>query len=344
MTDMEIDIKAVLGRIALGQCLSEAEAEATFNLLMSGDVTPSQMGGLLMGMRVRGETVDEIAGAARAMRAKALSVSAPPGAIDTCGTGGSSKDTHNVSTAAAFVVAGCGVTVAKHGNVARSSKSGSADVLARLGVNLEPDLAKFETCLNDAGIAFMFAQRHHGAMRNVGPTRVELGTATIFNLLGPLANPAGIKRQLMGVYAARWVRPIAEVLARLGSERAWVVHGSDGMDELTTTGPSLVAAVENGETKEFEVDPQALGLARASEADLIGGEAEGNAAAIRQLLDGAAGPLRDIVTLNAGAALVVAGMARELAEGIAMAGKSIDDGRASKSLERLVALTNGRGN
>jgi anthranilate phosphoribosyltransferase len=334
-------IKQVLAAIAAGETLSEDDAQHVFELLMAGDVTPSQMGGLLMGLRVRGETVAEITGAARAMRARALTVQAPDGAIDTCGTGGDAKGTHNISTAAALVIAGCGVPVAKHGNVARSSKSGSADVLAALGLNLEADLATFSRSLAEAKFGFMLAQRHHGAMRNVGPTRVELGTATIFNILGPLANPAGTKRQLIGVYAEHWVRPIAEVLARLGCERAWVVHGSDGMDELTTTGPSVVAELNEGRITEHRIDPEALGLPRAQPSDLVGGDAAANAGAIRTVLSGQTGPLRDIVVLNAAAGLVVAGVASGLADGIARASAAIDSGAARAALERAVAISRG---
>lgn len=335
-------IKTVLATIAAGQTLSEQDAQHVFELLMSGDVTPSQMGGLLMGLRVRGETVAEVTGAARAMRARALTVQAPDGAIDTCGTGGDAKGTHNISTAASLVIAGCGVTVAKHGNVARSSKSGSADVLAALGVNLEADLSTFSRSLAEARFGFMLAQRHHGAMRNVGPTRVELGTATIFNILGPLANPAGARRQLIGVYADHWVRPLAEVLDRLGCDRAWVVHGSDGMDELTTCGPSRVAELRGGIITEFTVDPAALGLPLAQASDLAGGDAEANAGAIRSVLGGQTGPLRDIVVLNAAAGLVVADAADDLGQGMQRAAGAIDSGAALAVLDRTAAISHGR--
>lgn len=336
-----LSIKAALAGIAAGETLTEADAQHVFELLMAGDVTPSQMGGLLMGLRVRGETVDEITGAARAMRARALTVQAPADAIDTCGTGGDAKGTHNISTAAGLVIAGCGVPVAKHGNVARSSKSGSADVLAALGLNLEADPATFSRSLAEAKFGFMLAQRHHGAMRNVGPTRVELGTATIFNILGPLANPAGARRQLIGVYAEHWVRPMADVLARLGCERAWVVYGSDGMDELTTTGPSRVAEVRDGAITEHTVDPRALGLAPARPSDLVGGDAAANAGAIRAVLAGRTGSLRDIVVLNAAAGLVVAGAAADLAAGMVRAADAIDSGAAAAALERAVAISKG---
>ena len=339
---MSPNMKDVLGTIAAGQTLSEDEAQQVFELLMSGDVTPSQMGALLMGLRVRGETIAEITGAARAMRARALTVQAPAGAIDTCGTGGDAKGTHNISTAASFVIAGAGVMVAKHGNVARSSKSGSADVLAALGLNLEADLSAFSRSLAESKFGFMLAQRHHGAMRNVGPTRVELGTATIFNILGPLANPAGTRRQLIGVYADQWVRPMAEVLGRLGCDRAWVVHGSDGMDELTTCGSSRVAEVRSGTISEFTVEPEALGLTLAQPSDLIGGDAATNAGAIRSVLSGQTGPLRDIVLLNAAAGLVVADAAVDLADGLSRAAAVVDSGAATAALDRSVAISQGQ--
>src|SRR5690348_73626 len=239
------DLKALLAHVAQGRSLSESEAETAFDVIMSGDATPSQMGAFLMALRVRGETVDEITGAARIMRAKAVAVDAPPGTIDTCGTGGDASGTFNVSTASALVIAACGVPVAKHGNRALSSKSGSADVLTALGVNIEADLAIVERGISEIGIGFLMAPRHHSAMRHVGPTRVELGTRTIFNLLGPLSNPAGTKRQVVGVFSPQWVRPMAEVLGKLGAERAWVVHG-DGLDELTTAGTTFVAEWRDG--------------------------------------------------------------------------------------------------
>ncbi len=333
-------IKEVLGRVAAGATLSEAEAEAVFAVIMAGDATPAQIGGLLMALRVRGETVDEITGAARVMRAKALHVDAPPGAIDTCGTGGDGSGTFNISTAAAFVVAGCGVPVAKHGNRALSSKSGSADVLAALGVKVDADLSLVRESLWTANLGFLMAPRHHNAMRHVGGARVELGTRTVFNLLGPLANPAATRLQVVGVYDDRWVRPLAEVLGRLGADRAWVVHGSDGLDELTTTGPSRVAEWNCGAVTTFEVTPEYAGLARARAEDLKGGDAAANAAALRALLEGAAGPYRDIVLLNSAAALVVAGKATDLCAGAATAADAIDSRRAMAVLDRMVAITN----
>jgi anthranilate phosphoribosyltransferase len=334
------DMKAVLARIAAGERLSEDESAAAFDTIMSGDATPAQIGAFLMGLRVRGETVAEIAGAARTMRAKAASLTAPEGAIDTCGTGGDAQGTFNVSTAAALIAAACGVPVAKHGNRALSSKSGSADVLTALGVKIDADFALVARSLQECNIGFLMAPRHHSAMRHVAGARVELGTRTIFNLLGPLANPAGTKRQLVGVFSDAWVKPIAEVLGRLGAERAWVVHGSDGLDEITTTGPTQVAEWHQGKLRLFTVAPDEVGLARAQAADLKGGDAAYNAGALRRLLDGERGPYRDIAVLNAGAALVVAGKAETLAQGIVLAAAAIDTGRARDTLDRLVAITN----
>ena len=293
-----------------------------------------------MALRVRGETVDEITGGARAMRARALRIDAPDGAIDTCGTGGDGKGTFNISTAAALVVAGCGVPVAKHGNRALSSRSGSADLLAALGVNIDADMALVRAALWEAGIGFLMAPRHHGAMRHVAPTRMELGTRTLFNLLGPLANPAGARRQVIGVFDPKRARDMALVLRNLGSERAWIVHGSDGIDELTTTGPSTVVALEEGDIRGFAVAPEDAGLPRAAPADLAGGDAAHNAAIVRAVLDGAPGPARDVVVLNAAAALAVAGRADGLAEGAALAARAIDGGKAAAALAKLVAISN----
>ncbi|MCB9957268.1 MAG: anthranilate phosphoribosyltransferase [Rhodospirillaceae bacterium] len=333
------ELKPFLAKVANGESLSEDEAAAAFEILMTGGATASQMGGFLMALRVRGETVAEITGAARVMRAKALSVDAPKGAIDVCGTGGDGQGTWNISTAVAFVLAGAGVPVAKHGNRALSSKSGAADVLAALGVDIDADMTLVRRALWEAKVCFMMAPRHHGAMRHVGPTRVELGTRTIFNLLGPLSNPAGATRQLVGVFAREWVTPVAETLQRLGTEAAWVVHGSDGLDELTTTGPSHVAELKNGVVRSFEVTPDEAGLPRAFPQALKGGEAEANAAALRALLAGEPGPYRDIVLLNAAAALIVADKAATLAEGAALAAHVINDGRALAALERLIAIS-----
>jgi len=333
------DFKTLLARLAAGERLSEADSAAAFDAMMSGDATPSQMGAFLMALRMRGETVEEITGAARTMRAKALPIDAPKGAIDTVGTGGDNAGTFNISTAAALVVAGAGVPVAKHGNRNFSSKSGSADILAALGVNLDAGVGAVQRAMHEAGIGFLMAPKYHSATRHVGPTRAELGTRTIFNLLGPISNPAGAKRQLVGVFAPAWVRPIAEVLGKLGSERAWVVHG-DGLDELTTTGVSFVAELKDGKVEAFEVTPEDAGLKRASLAALKGGEPAENAAKLRALLEGEEGALRDIVLLNAAAALIIAGKAPDLRAGVALAAKAIQSGAAKTALDKLVAITN----
>ncbi len=339
MSARERDLKAFLAIVAAGRALSEEEAEAAFDIIMSGDATPAQMGGFLMALRVRGESVEEITAAARIMRAKAARIEAPPGTIDTCGTGGDASGTFNISTASAFLAAASGVPVAKHGNRALSSRSGSADVLAALGVNIDAPFPLIERCLKEIGIGFLMAPRHHSATRHVAPTRVELGTRTIFNLLGPLSNPAGARRQLVGVFAAEWVRPMAEVLGRLGAERVWVVHG-EGLDELTTTGTTAVASFEEGKVKTFTLEPEEVGIARARREDLKGGDPQTNAGLMRDLLAGARGPLRDIVLLNSAAALLVAGRVPALAEGMAVAAEAIDSGAARRVLEDLAALTN----
>ncbi len=336
------EFKTLLAHVATGAPLNLAQARHAFEIMMSGEATAAQIGGFLMALRVRGETVDEITAAAGVMRGKVLRVDAPASAIDTCGTGGDASGTFNISTAAAFVVAACGVPVAKHGNRALSSKSGSAEVLVSLGVNIETSPEVVSECIAKAGLGFMMAPRHHGAMKHVGPARVELGTRTIFNLLGPLSNPAGTKRQLIGVFAREWLVPLAHVLANLGTERAWVVHGSDGLDELTTTGPSYVAALENGAVRSFEVNPADAGLELAQPVDLLGGDSEANANALCDLLAGHKTAYRDIVLLNAAAALVVAGKVMDLKAGVALASEAIDSGKAAMVLQRLVALSNGR--
>ena len=331
----------LLAQVAGGAPLTAAQTESAFGLMMQGQVTPTQIGGLLMGLRVRGETVDEIVGAVRAMRAHMTPVRAPEGVIDTCGTGGDGAQTLNISTAVAFVVAGCGVPVAKHGNRAMSSRSGAADVLEALGVNLDAPIEDAGRTIAAEGVAFLFAPRHHGAMKHVGPSRRELGTRTIFNLLGPLSNPAGARRQLLGVFSARWLDPVAEVLRALGSERAWVVHGGDGLDELTTTAHSHVAELRGATITRFEVTPEEVGIPRAKPDDLRGGDARENAAALRALLRGETGPYRDIVVLNAAAALVVAGEADTLPRGAELARASLDTGAAAARLDALVRATNG---
>jgi len=336
-----MDMKTLLGIVANGTALSEEQAEAAFNIIMSGDATPSQIGGFLMALRVRGETVAEITGAARAMRAKCLYVSAPDGAMDIVGTGGDATGTFNISTGAALVAAACGIPIAKHGNRALSSKSGAADTLMVLGINNDADFALIERAIREAGIGFLMAPRHHSAMRHVGPTRVELATRTVFNLLGPICNPAGVKRQVTGVFAKQWVIPVAETLDRLGSEAAWVVHGSDGSDEITTAGPTFVAELKDGKVTSFEITPEDAGLKRVSPADLKGGDAERNAAEVRAMLGGQKGPYRDVVLMNAAAALLVAGKAKDLKEGVAIAGAAVDAGKAKRALESMVAITHG---
>ena len=337
---MSDDMKPVLNKVAAGESLNADEAEAAFGIIMSGEATPAQIAGFLMALRVRGETVDEITGAVRTMRAKMDKIVAPEDAIDVVGTGGDGSGTFNISTGAAFVVAGAGVPVAKHGNRALSSKSGAADVLSSLGVNLDAEFPIIEKAMAEAGIGFLMAPRHHSAMRFVGPVRVEMGVRTIFNILGPLSNPAGVKRQFTGVFSKEWLRPMAETLANLGCEAAWVVHGSDGLDELTTTGPSHVCQLADGKITEFEVMPEAAGLPMATADELKGGDPDANAEAIRELLAGMPGPYRDIVVLNAAASLIVAGKAGDLKEGAALAAKSIDDGAARVALDKLVAISN----
>ena len=337
MTD---ELKGLIAKAATGATLSREEAARGFDTIMSGEATPSQMGALLMALRVRGETVDEITGAVTAMREKMLRVAAPPDAIDVVGTGGDASGSFNISTCAALIVAGAGVAVAKHGNRALSSRSGAADVLAALGVNIELTPQGVTRCIKEAGIGFMFAPAHHPAMKNVGPTRVELGTRTIFNLLGPLSNPAGVTRQMVGVFSRQWIEPLALVLKNLGSESVWVVHGSDGLDEITTAGPTYVAALENGAVRTFEITPEALGLKRVKPEALRGGSAKENAQALLQVLKGKSGAFHDISILNAAAALMVAARAKDLKGALALAQASIDSGEAANRLQRLVTVSN----
>jgi anthranilate phosphoribosyltransferase len=332
--------RQLIAQAATGEPLAPSAAREAFDLMMTGNATPAQVAGLLMALRVRGETIEEITAGAEALRARMTRIQAPPGAIDTCGTGGDAAGTHNISTAAAIVVAGCGVPVAKHGNRGLSSRSGSSDVLTALGVNIEAELGLVEEAIRTAGIGFMMAPRHHGAMRHVAGPRVELGTRTIFNLLGPLANPAGVKRQVVGVFAAQWVEPLATVLGRLGAERAWVVHGRDGLDELSTSGPTLVAEWDGSSVRTFELTPEEAGLARSRLEDLTGGDPAHNAEAVRAVLAGVRGPLRDAVLLGSAGALIVAGRTGSLREGVAMAAQSIDSGAAERALDRLVRITN----
>ncbi len=333
------DFKGYIAKVAAGTPLTFEEARDAFDVVMSGEATPSQIGGFLMALRVRGETVPEISGAVATMRAKMLPVTAPADAIDIVGTGGDSSGSYNVSTCAAFIVAGAGVPVAKHGNRALSSRSGAADTLAALGVNIDIGAERIAACIAEAGVGFMFAPAHHSAMRHVGPTRVELGTRTIFNLLGPLSNPAGVSRQLVGVFSPQWVEPLAHVLRELGSECVWVVHGA-GLDEMTTAGVTRVAALADGEVTTFEVAPEDVGLQRVSPEALKGGDAKHNAAALRAVLHGEKNAYRDIAVLNAGGALVVAGRTKSLADGVALAQQSIDTGKARAALEALVESSN----
>ncbi|MFC7477080.1 anthranilate phosphoribosyltransferase [Dankookia sp. GCM10030260] len=331
-------LKPILGRLAAGERLAESEAEAAFGIIMAGEATPAQIAGLLMAMRVRGETVPEITGAVRAMRARMAAIEAPPGAIDIVGTGGDGSGSLNISTATALVVAGCGVPVAKHGNRALSSRSGAADALAALGVNLDVPLDRLEAVLAAAGMVFLWAPRHHASMRHAAGPRVELGTRTLFNILGPLSNPARVKRQLTGAFAVEWLRPMAETLARLGTEAAWVVHGQ-GLDEIALSGETHVVALDSGRIREFVVAPEDAGLQRAPPEAIRGGEPAENAAALRALLQGAPGAYRDIVLLNAAAALVVAGRTADLRAGAAVAARAIDSGAASGVLARLQEAT-----
>lgn len=332
--------KPLIAKVATGASLSEAEAVAAFDHIFAGEVTPVQLGGFLMAMRVRGESIAEITGAVIAMRARMLRVEAPARTIDIVGTGGDGHSTYNISTLAALIVAACGVPVAKHGNRAASSRSGSSDVLTALGVKTGLAPREVEACIAEAGIGFMTAQTHHAAMRHAAAARIELGTRTIFNLLGPLANPAGVKNQMLGVFSVSWLEPLAQVLRNLGSSRVWLVHGADGLDEATTTGPSFVTALEGGKIRSFEITPEAAGLSRASLADLEGGDPAANAAALQAVLEGAKTPYRDIAVLNAAAALVVAEQAADLKEGAARAGAALDEGRAADTLAKLIEVSN----
>jgi anthranilate phosphoribosyltransferase len=334
------DFKSIIGKVATGATLSREEAASAFDSMMSGEATPSQMGGLLMALRVRGETVDEITGAVSAMRAKMMRVTAPPEAVDIVGTGGDGSGSVNVSTCASFIVAGAGVPIAKHGNRALSSRSGAADVLAALGVKIDLSPEQVGRCVKQAGIGFMFAPAHHPAMKNVNPTRLELATRTIFNLLGPLSNPAGVKRQMVGVFSRQWVQPLAQVLKNLGADSVWVVHGSDGLDEITLTGPSFVAALENGEIRSFEVTPEEAGLGRVGGDALKGGDADANAVSLQSVLDGKPSAYRDVALLNAAAALIVAGRAKSLKDGVAIGAQSLDSGAAAARLRQLIAVSN----
>ncbi len=333
------ELKDFIAKVANGQELTADETQAAFLILMSGDATPAQIGGFLMALRVRGESESEFVGAIRAMRAKMLAVDAPDDAIDIVGTGGDAKGSLNVSTATAIVVAGCGVKVAKHGNRALSSKSGAADVLMALGVNLELSPGQISDCIEEANVGFMFAPAHHSAMRFVGPARAELGTRTIFNLLGPMCNPAGVQRQLLGVFSPRWLVTIAKVLRELGSQKVWVVHG-DGFDEMTITGTTQMAVLEEGKVLPKEVTPADFGFEVQSSDAIAGGDASYNAKALRELLEGRPSAYRDMVLMNAAASLLVADKATDLRSGVEIAARSIDDGNAMAALQKLVAVSN----
>jgi len=332
-------LKPYIAKVANRQPLTRQEASEAFEVLMSGEASMAQIGGFLMALRVRGETVDEIAGAVSIMRAKMVCVEAPKDAIDIVGTGGDGTNTYNISTLAALIVAGAGVPVAKHGNRALSSKSGAADSLSALGVRLDIDPETISLCIREAGIGFMFAQIHHPAMRHVAPARVELGTRTIFNIVGPLSSPANVKRQLFGVYSPEWLLPGAEALRDLGLESAWVVHGS-GLDEVTTTGSTQVAALKNGEITTFELTPADFGVPTVPLEAIKGGDSVFNAAALKDVLEGAKNAYRDVALCNAAASLVVAGKADNVRDGMTLAAKSLDGGAAAACLAKLIAVSN----
>jgi anthranilate phosphoribosyltransferase len=334
------DLKSIIAKVAGGGRLTQDESREAFDAIMSGTASPVQIGAFLTGLRVRGETVDEIAGAVATMRAKMARVEAPANAIDVVGTGGDGSGSYNISTTSAFVVAGAGVPVAKHGNRALSSKSGAADTLAALGVKIDLAPDAISRCIREAGIGFMFAPMHHAAMKHVGPARAELGFRTVFNLLGPLSNPAGVKHYLLGVFAPEWVEPLARVLADLGAESAWVIHGSGGLDELSPAGESKVAKLKDGRITVATVTPEDAGLKRAPVAEIKGGDAAMNAQALRGVLGGTQGAYRNTVLLNAGAALVVAGLADDLAEGAELAAAIISEGKAAERVDRLVKVSN----
>jgi anthranilate phosphoribosyltransferase len=334
------ELKRLIQKVASGAHLDENETATALDIMSSGVASQAQMGAFLMALRVRGETVEEITGAARVMRSKMLPVEAPHGAVDVVGTGGDSHSTYNVSTCASLVAAGAGVAIAKHGNRRVSSMSGASDVLSALGVKLDIGPAVIQRCIAQAGVGFMWAPMHHPAMKHWAPVRAELGIRTIFNLLGPISNPAGVKRQVVGVFNREWVEPIANVLRNLGADHVWVVHGHDGLDELTTTGATDVAELKDGRISVFEVTPADVGLQPAKLSELRGGDAEFNAVAIREVLAGKTGPFRDIVLLNAAAALVVGGKSSDLKAGVAKAQESIASGAAARALERLVVESN----
>ena len=342
MSDIDT-MKPFMSALATGKSLTKQEAGDAFKTILSGAATPGQIGAFLMALSQRGETLDELLAGAELMRELVVPVDAPDNAIDTCGTGGDADSagggTYNISTAVAFVLAGCGVPVAKHGNRSLSSKSGSSEVLEQMGVNLSLPPERISTCIHEAGMGFMFAPAHHSAMKHVGPVRAELGIRTIFNLLGPLSNPAAAKYQLMGVFDDKWLTPLAETLKGLGSQKAWVVHGSDGLDEITTTGPTSVAALEDGTVRRFDVSPEDAKLPRAEPKDLRGGTPEENADAMKALLSGEKSAYRDIVVLNSAAGLIVAGQAEDLENGARMAEQAVDTGKAKAALDKLIEIS-----
>ncbi len=334
------DMKPLIAKAANGTPLSRAEAREAFNIMMSGDATPSQIAGFLMALRVRGETVDEITGAVEIMREKMLRVAAPADAIDIVGTGGDASGSYNISTCAAIIAAGAGLKIAKHGNRALSSKSGAADVLMALGVKLDITPERISECIDEAGVGFMFAPQHHSSMKFVGPSRVELGTRTIFNLLGPLANPAGAKRQITGVYSKAWVQPLAHVLKNLGSEACWICHGEGGMDEIVPSGTTWISELKNGEIKNFEITPEAAGLIRSNADDLKGGDAAHNAEALRVVLSGKPSSFSDAALMTTAAALVVAGKTVDIRAGVILARDALNSGAAARALAQLVEVSN----
>lgn len=334
------DFKTYLAAIAAGEPLAEEEARAAFSLILIGEATPAQLGAFLMGLRLRGETVDEIVGATRAMRAAMIPVEAPTGAIDIVGTGGDGAGTWNISTLAAIIAAAAGATVAKHGGKASSSRSGASDVLGELGVRVGMSPAAASACLREAGLCFMAGPTHHPALRHAGPVRAELGLRTIFNLLGPLSNPARVERQAIGVYSRDWLSPLAHALRDLGAKRVWLLHGADGLDEATTTAATHVVALENGAIRAFDISPEDAGLPRATAQELVGGDPAHNARALRAVLEGAKNPYRDIAVLNAAIALIVAERADDLRDGAQQAAQALDSGAARDKLDALIRLSN----
>jgi len=335
-----MDLKQALGKIANRQDLTGEEMRGVMNIIMSGEATPSQIGAFLMGMRVKGETVGEIAAAVSILRERMVPVAAPENVIDIVGTGGDGAESLNISTATAIVVAAAGVPVAKHGNRALSSKSGASDVLQALGVKIDLTPDQIGRCIAEASIGFMFAPAHHPAMKHVGPSRAEIGTRTLFNLLGPQSNPAGARRYMLGVYDKKWVEPVAAALLANRAVSAWVVHGDGGLDELSTTGPSFVASIKGGNLTSFEITPEDAGLKRATLADLKGADPAYNAGRLLTMLEGAQDPYRDIVLLNAAAAFIVAGRADTLKLGAQLAAQEIDSGRAKATLQKLISVSN----